>query len=131
MRRHFPVGFVVATATLHAAAVAFAGLGADLSPVAANTARWLVAAIHVGSVIHLAVRGGSEWVSQVLLAAPLALALGLMAGAAVLSAFWGTRPGTPLTIITACALPAVVAALVAPALGAITRKAIVLEQGEQ
>ena len=130
MRDQFPTAFVAVTGALHAAAITFAGLGEGVSPLAAEVARWLVAAIYVASVVHVAIRGGREWASRVLLAAPAALALGLVAGATTLAALWGTRTGTPLGVLAACALPAAVAALIAPALGAIARKAVVLEHNE-
>lgn len=131
MTRQLPPLFMGVTAVLHAAAVAFAGLGDEVSPPLANAARWLVAVIYTGSVIHLAVRGGAEWASLVLTAAPIALAVGLALGAAALAAGWGTRPGSPLVILTACALPAVVAALIAPALGAVVRRAVILERTDR
>ena len=117
--------FVVLVGAMHAAVIAFVGLGETVAPRAAPAARWLVAIIYLGSVAWLAVRRETEWTSSVLVGPPLALAIGLVGGMIVLQFNWGARPATPLLVFTACALPAVAIAIVAPALGALLRRALV------
>ena len=117
--------FVITVAVMHAAAVSFAGLGDVIAPRAALLARWMVALIYLGSVAWLAVRREVEWTSSVLVGPPLALAIGLVGGATALQFGWDGRPGTPLLVLTACALPAVAIAIIAPALGALLRRALV------
>jgi len=125
MKRSFSTAFIVIVGVMHAAAVAFAGLGDVIAPRAASAARWLVAIIYLGSVAWLAVRRETEWTSSVLVGPPAALAIGLVMGMIVLQFGWDGRPGTPLLILTACALPAIAIAIVAPALGALLRRALV------
>jgi hypothetical protein len=125
MTRELSPTFVIIVAAMHAAAVAFAGLGDSAAPRAALAARWLVAIIYLASVAWLAVRRDVNWTSSVLVAPPLALAIGLVAGMVALTLGWGGRPGSPLVVLTACALPAVASAIVAPALGALLRRALV------
>ena len=128
MSRAAPGGFVLATAVLHATMVAFAGLGAGAAPAAAVAARWAVAIIYVGSVVHLALRRGSDWPTDALVAPPAALGIGLILGAIALQGGWGDRPGSPLLVLTACALPAVVVAVFAPAIGALVRRTFLPEE---
>lgn len=125
MRSTVSPGFVIAVALLHAAAVAFAGLGENVAPGLASAARWGVALVYLSSVAWLAVQRDSEWTSAVLVAPPLALAIGLVAGMMALQLGWDGRPGSPLAVLTACALPAVAVAIFAPALGAVLRRALV------
>ena len=125
MNRPLAPGFVAVVSALHAASVTFAGLGDVIAPKAAVAARWLVAVIYVGSVAWLAVRRDTEWTSAVLAGPPLALAIGLAVGMIALQFGWGTRPGSPLIVLTACTLPAVAVAVIAPALGALLRRALV------
>ena len=117
--------FVIVVAAMHAAAVALAGLGDNVAPRAALAARWLVAIIYLASVAWLAVRRDVNWTSSVLVGPPLALAVGLVAGTVALQFGWADRPGSPLVVLTACALPAVAVAIIAPALGALLRRALV------
>ena len=112
-------------AAMHAAAIALAGLGDGVAPRAALAARWMVALIYLGSVAWLAVRRDVNWTSSVLVGPPAALAIGLVAGMVALQVGWGGRPGSPLIVLTACALPAVAVAILAPALGALLRRALV------
>ena len=128
MRRPFSPAFLATTAILHAATIAFAGLGADAAPAAAFAARWAVSLIYVGSVIHLALRRDAEWPTDALMAPPAALGLGLVFGAIALQIGWADRPGSPLLVLTACALPAVAAAIFAPAVGALMRRAFLREE---
>ena len=117
--------FVLVVAAMHASAITLAGLGDAVAPRAALAARWLVALFYLASVAWLAVRRDAEWTSSVLVGPPIALAIGLVAGMVALQAGWGGRPGSPLVVLTACALPAVAVAIVAPALGALLRRALV------
>jgi hypothetical protein len=117
--------FVIVVAAMHAAAVALAGLGDSVAPRAAVGARWLVALVYLASVAWLAVRRDVNWTSSVLVGPPLALSIGLIAGMVALQFGWGERPGSPLIVLTACALPAVAVAIIAPALGALLRRALV------
>ena len=107
---------------VHAAMIAVAGLGAGAAPAAASAARWAVALIYIGSVVYLALRRDAEWPTDALMAPPAALGLGLVLGAIALQVGWGERPGSPLLVLTACALPAVAAAVFAPAVGALMRR---------
>ena len=125
MTTRFPLRFILVVAAMHAATVAFAGLGGVVAPRPALAARWLVAIIYIASVGWLAVRREAEWTSAVLVGPPVALAIGLLVGMIVLQLGWGARPGSPLVILTACALPAVASAIVAPAFGALLRRALV------
>jgi hypothetical protein len=125
MKRSSSTAFIAIVGVMHAAAVAFAGLGDAIAPRAAIAARWLVAIIYLGSIAWLAVRRETEWTSSILVGPPVALATGLVIGMIALQFGWGGRPGTPLLILTACALPAVAIAIVAPALGALLRRALV------
>lgn len=128
MRRTFSPAFLATTAILHATMIAVAGLGAGAAPAAASAARWAVALIYVGSVVYLALRPEAEWPTDALMAPPAALGLGLVLGAIVLQVGWGERPGSPLLVLTACALPAVAAAVFAPAVGALMRRAFLPEE---
>ena len=128
MSRTVSPGFVILVGFLHAAAVAFAGLGGEVSARGAFAARWVVALLYVGSVAWIALRRDIEWPSSVLVGPPLALALGLVSGMIALQFGWGTRPGSPLVILTACALPAVAVAVIAPVLGALARRALAPEE---
>ena len=125
MSRSVPSVFVLIVGVAHAAAITFAGLGDVIAPRAALASRWLVALIYLGSVAWLAVRQDSEWTSSVLVGPPIALAIGLVGGMIALQFGWGDRPSTPLVVLTACALPAVAIAVIAPALGALLRRALV------
>ena len=125
MKTVLPVGFISVVALLHASTLAFAGLGGTFAPELASAARWGVAVVYLGSVAYLAAGRDTEWTSSVLVAPPLALAIGLVAGMVVLQFGWNGRAGSPLSTLTACALPAVAAAIIAPALGALLRRALV------
>ncbi len=121
--RELPVAFILVVGSMHAAALAFAGLGDAVAPRGVLAARWLVAIIYLGSVGWLAVRRDTEWTASVLTGPPAALAVGLIAGMTILQFGWGDRPGSPLIVLTACALPAVASAIIAPAFGALLRRA--------
>lgn len=125
MMRPFEPAFIFWVAAMHASAVAFAGLGGGAAPRAAEMARWCVALIYLGSVAFVAMRRDAEWTASVLAGPPLALAAGLVTGMVALQFGWGARAGSPLVVLTACALPAVAVAIVAPAIGAILRRALV------
>lgn len=125
MKTVLPAGFIIVVALLHASALALAGLGGTVAPELAAAARWGVAMVYLGSVAYLAAGRDTEWTSSVLVAPPLALAIGLVVGMVVLQFSWDGRAGSPLATLTACALPAVAAAIVAPALGVLVRRALV------
>lgn len=128
MRDALSPAFLVTTAGLHAGAVALAGLGSEAWPAGARLARWAVALIYIGSVVHLALRRGEGWTTAALVGPPIALGAGMAAGMIVLLAAWNGRPGSALLVLTACMLPALGAAVAAPAIGAIARHALGREE---